>query len=140
MIKHIPNILSFSRIIAASFLFTFNDFYNPVFLCIYVFCAATDFFDGKIARKYKCESKLGAALDRYEGCDLAVAGGVAANSHIRAALERLAKKKGARLHIPKPSLCGDNAAMIAAQGYYEYMGGLRHGSSLNASAEDSIKD
>lgn len=62
-IKYVPNILSGSRIIAASFLFTYNDFYDPVFLCLYIFCAATDFFDGKIARKYHCESKLGAALD-----------------------------------------------------------------------------
>lgn len=62
-IKYVPNILSASRIVSASFLFTFNDFYSPVFLAIYIFCAATDFFDGKIARKYHCESKLGAALD-----------------------------------------------------------------------------
>ncbi len=62
-IKYVPNILSVSRIIAASFLFTFNTFYDPVFLAIYIFCAGTDFFDGKIARKYHCESKLGAALD-----------------------------------------------------------------------------
>lgn len=62
-IKHIPNILSLSRIIAASFLFTFNDFYDHTFLALYVFCAFTDFFDGKIARKYHCESMLGAALD-----------------------------------------------------------------------------
>ena len=61
--KFVPNILSISRIIAASILFTFNDFYDTTFLCIYIFCAATDFFDGKIARKYHCESKLGAALD-----------------------------------------------------------------------------
>ncbi len=61
--KYVPNILSISRIIAASFLFTFNDFYEPAFLIIYIFCAATDFFDGKFARKYHCESKLGAALD-----------------------------------------------------------------------------
>lgn len=61
--KYVPNILSISRVIAASILFTFEDFYDPVFLCIYLFCAATDFFDGKIARKYHCESKLGAALD-----------------------------------------------------------------------------
>ena len=61
--KFVPNILSVSRVIAASFLFTFNDFYDPTFLAIYIFCAATDFFDGKIARKYHCESKLGAALD-----------------------------------------------------------------------------
>ena len=63
MKKHIPDILSVSRIIAASFLFTYNDFYDPVFLCIYVFCAATDFLDGKFARKYHCETVLGAALD-----------------------------------------------------------------------------
>ncbi len=62
-IKYVPNILSLSRVIAASFLFTFNDFYSPVFLVIYIYCAATDFFDGRIARKYHCESKLGAALD-----------------------------------------------------------------------------
>ena len=62
-IKYVPNILSISRVIAASFLFTFNDFYNSKFLAIYIFCAATDFLDGKIARKYHCESKLGAALD-----------------------------------------------------------------------------
>ena len=61
--KYVPNILSISRVIAASFLFTFNDFYDPTFLAIYIFCAATDFFDGKIARKYHCESKLGTALD-----------------------------------------------------------------------------
>ena len=62
-IKHIPNILSLSRIVAASFLFTFNDFYDHTFLALYVFCAFTDFLDGNIARKYHCESKLGAALD-----------------------------------------------------------------------------
>ncbi len=62
-IKYVPNILSASRIISAAFLFTFNSFYEPAFLIIYIFCASTDFFDGKIARKYHCESKLGAALD-----------------------------------------------------------------------------
>lgn len=63
IIKYVPNALSLSRVIAASFLFTFNDFYDTTFLVIYIFCALTDFFDGKIARKYHCESKLGAALD-----------------------------------------------------------------------------
>ena len=62
-IKYVPNILSMVRVIGASYLFTFNDFYDPLFLVIYVICASTDFFDGKIARKYHCESKLGAALD-----------------------------------------------------------------------------
>lgn len=63
LIKYVPNLLSASRIIAAAFLFSFNSFYEPVFLIIYLFCAATDFFDGKIARRYHCESMLGAALD-----------------------------------------------------------------------------
>lgn len=63
IIKYVPNALSLSRVIAASFLFTFNDFYDTTFLVIYIFCALTDFFDGKIARKFHCESKLGAALD-----------------------------------------------------------------------------
>jgi phosphatidylglycerophosphate synthase len=61
--RYVPNALSISRVIAATFLFTFDTFYDPVFLSIYIYCAFTDFIDGKIARKYHCESKLGAALD-----------------------------------------------------------------------------
>ena len=82
--------------------------------------------------------KLDMALEMYPGYDLAVAGGVAANTHLRARLAEVAKKRGVKLFIPSPSLCGDNAAMIAAQGYYEYMAGNRADSSLNASAMDSI--
>ena len=62
-IKYVPNILSATRIIFASVLFTYDNFYDKTFLIIYVFCATTDFLDGKIARKFHCESKLGAALD-----------------------------------------------------------------------------
>ncbi len=82
--------------------------------------------------------KLDMALEMYPGYDLAVAGGVAANTHLRARLAEVAKKRGVKLFIPSPALCGDNAAMIAAQGYYEYMAGARADSSLNASAMDSI--
>jgi N6-L-threonylcarbamoyladenine synthase len=82
--------------------------------------------------------KLGAALDRYEGLDLAVSGGVAANSHLRRRLAEVAKKKKRRLFIPPVSLCGDNAAMIGAEAYYAYLAGKTADSSLNASAEDSI--
>ena len=63
IMKYVPNALSISRVIVAAFLFTFDTFYEPVFLAIYIYCAFTDFVDGKIARKYHCESKLGAALD-----------------------------------------------------------------------------
>lgn len=49
-----------------------------------------------------------------------MAGGVAANSHLREALERLCEKYGKKFFVPPLSLCGDNAVMIACQGYYEY--------------------
>ena len=76
--------------------------------------------------------KLGDALELYGFDTLVVAGGVSANSHLRAALERFAKQKKIRLCLPERSLCGDNAAMMAAQGYYEYMDGVRGGCDLNA--------
>ena len=82
--------------------------------------------------------KLDAAIDKYGNLDLVVAGGVAANSHLRARLQTLAKKRGINLHIPSPALCGDNAAMIAVAGYFEYERGNFADSSLNASALDSI--
>ena len=81
--------------------------------------------------------KIKEALKLHPGCDLAVAGGVAANSHLRKRLEEVAHECGAELFIPPVSLCGDNAAMIAAQGYYDYISGRTATSALNASAQDS---
>ena len=69
------------------------------------------------------------------GCKtIAVAGGVAANLRIRTDLERSCKARGHRLFLPPLALCGDNAAMVAAQGYYEYLAGHRAGPDLNAYA------
>ena len=82
--------------------------------------------------------KIDEALTKEGKLDLAVAGGVAANSHLRRRLGEVAKKAGVTLHIPPFSLCADNAAMIAAQGYYEWERGNLADSSLNASALDSI--
>lgn len=65
---------------------------------------------------------------------LAVAGGVAANSHIRAAFQRQCQAAGAALYMAPLSLCGDNGAMIACQGYYEYLAGHTAGQELNAVA------
>lgn len=65
---------------------------------------------------------------------IAVAGGVAANSRIRADFKTAAEKVGAELFVPPLKLCGDNAAMIGCQGYYEYLSGARADSSLNAYA------
>ena len=63
-----------------------------------------------------------------------VAGGVAANSRIRADFQKAAKENGFSLFVPPLKLCGDNGAMIGAQGYYEYLSGVRAGSDLNAYA------
>ncbi len=81
--------------------------------------------------------KISAALSENKNSALAVSGGVAANSHLRRRLTEVANEHKVKIHIPPISLCGDNAAMIAAAGYYEYMSGARADASLNASANDS---
>ena len=69
---------------------------------------------------------------------LAVAGGVAANSRVRADILSAAKALGADVYLPPLSLCGDNAAMIGAQAYYEYLAGNISDMGLNAYATKSI--
>ena len=69
---------------------------------------------------------------------IAVAGGVAANSRIRADILAAAEKLGATVFMPPLSLCGDNAAMIGAQAYYEWKAGNVADMSLNAYATKSI--
>ncbi|MEA4831816.1 MAG: tRNA (adenosine(37)-N6)-threonylcarbamoyltransferase complex transferase subunit TsaD [Oscillospiraceae bacterium] len=76
---------------------------------------------------------------RYTGCGtLVLCGGVSANSHIRSAFASLAQRKGLRLCVPPVSLCGDNAAMIGAQAYYEFLAGNVGSISSNASADAEI--
>lgn len=65
---------------------------------------------------------------------IAIAGGVAANSRIRADFKAAAEKNGCELLVPPLKLCGDNAAMIGCQGYYEYLAGNTAGWDLNAYA------
>ena len=69
---------------------------------------------------------------------VAVAGGVAANSRIRADILAAAEQLGAQVYMPPLSLCGDNGAMIGAQAYYEYQAGKTADMSLNAYATKSI--
>lgn len=78
------------------------------------------------------------ALEQTGYKKLAVAGGVAANSRIRNDLMHAAKALGAELYMPPLSLCGDNAAMIGAQAYYEFLAGNTADMSLNAYATKSI--
>ena len=78
------------------------------------------------------------ALRRTGYTTLAVAGGVAANSRIRRDILSAAEARGVRVCMPPLHLCGDNGAMIGAQGYYEYLAGNTADMSLNAYATKSI--
>jgi N6-L-threonylcarbamoyladenine synthase len=78
------------------------------------------------------------ALEQTDYKKLAVAGGVAANSRIRKDILSAAEKLGAEVYLPPLSLCGDNAAMIGAQAYYEYLAGNVADMKLNAYATKSI--
>ena len=71
---------------------------------------------------------------------LAVAGGVAANSRIRSDFQIACEKAGVQLYIPPLRLCGDNAAMIGCQAFYEYQSGVTAGSDLNAWANMEIEE
>ena len=83
-------------------------------------------------------TRLELLLSREGGLNVVLAGGVAANSHLRAAVASTAEKYGAKLYLPPLKLCGDNAAMIASQGYFEYLKGTRGGTDLNAFATKGV--
>ena len=81
---------------------------------------------------------IAAALDRGAK-KIALAGGVAANSGLRETLGKAAEKHGMELYMPPLPLCGDNAAMIGCQGYYEFLAGNLADESLNAIATLKIE-
>jgi N6-L-threonylcarbamoyladenine synthase len=62
----------------------------------------------------------------------AIAGGVASNGTIRAAMAQMCVEEGAEFYHPSPILCTDNAAMIGAAAYYDFIAGKRAGLDLNA--------
>lgn len=72
------------------------------------------------------------AAKKYGSSCIAVAGGVAANSALKASMEDNCQKNGIKLYYPSPVYCTDNAAMIAVQGYYNFMAGKISGLDLNA--------
>lgn len=65
------------------------------------------------------------AVEEYGFKKFAIAGGVASNSALRSAMEEACKKRGVAFYHPSPILCTDNAAMIGAAAYYEYLAGTR---------------
>lgn len=79
------------------------------------------------------------AMKLHKMKKLAVAGGVSANSVLRREIKNLCQKNNWELFLPELSLCSDNAAMVGAQAYYEYLSGNRAPLSLNAYATISIE-
>lgn len=77
------------------------------------------------------DNAIRAAKD-YHMDRLAIAGGVASNGALRAAMEAACEKEGIRFYRPSPIFCTDNTAMIGVAAYYEYQKGTRHGWDLNA--------
>lgn len=79
------------------------------------------------------------AMEDRQMTKLVIAGGVSANRLVRREFDRICKERGWFLFVPELSLCGDNAAMVGAQGYYEFLSGKRAGMELNACAAMTIE-
>ncbi len=84
--------------------------------------------------------KTVSAMNEYGEKTLVLAGGVSANSVLRKRAENEAEKHGWKLYLPDLSLCGDNGAMVGAQGYYEYLSGKTADLSLNGRATADITE
>lgn len=80
------------------------------------------------------------AMEMYDEKTLVLAGGVSANSVLRSRMESLAKEKNWDLYLPDLSLCGDNGAMVGAQGYFEYVNGTTANMDLNGKATADITE
>lgn len=78
------------------------------------------------------------AADNFGYKTIAVAGGVSANSGVRTAMEKACGERGYKLYMPEFKYCGDNGAMIACQGYYDFLAGKRADESLNGIATLSL--
>ena len=72
------------------------------------------------------------AINEFKMDKFAIAGGVASNATLREEIRKACEEKGVAFYHPSPIFCTDNAAMIGAAGYYEYLAGTRSGLDLNA--------
>ena len=128
-----PLDLSFSGLKTAAINLIHNANQKGEAIDVPALCAAVS---GAVSNALVSRAEL--ALQQTGRKTLAVAGGVAANSRIRSDVTRLAERLGVRLCLPELRYCGDNAAMIGAQGYYEYLAGNTADMTLNAYATKSL--
>ena len=77
-------------------------------------------------------SNVKKAIKQYGENKIVIAGGVSRNTYIRKEFDKLEEEMGIKVYYPEPILCTDNAAMIAAAGYYDYINGKRADLKLNA--------
>lgn len=91
-------------------------------LCLSFEKTATDMLENNIKK----------AVNATKINKIVLAGGVSCNSYIRNRLDQLAQKENLEIYYPEPKLCTDNAAMIAAAGYFNYIKGKRSNLTLNA--------
>ena len=77
-------------------------------------------------------SNIKKAINLYKLDKIVIAGGVSRNLYIRNSFDTLSKELNVKVYYPEPILCTDNAAMIAAAGYYNYINGEKAKLSLNA--------
>lgn len=85
-------------------------------------------------------SNVKKAIKKYNSDKIVIAGGVSRNSFIRNKFDELAKEQKIKVYYPEPILCTDNAAMIAAAGYYNYINGESADLKLNAVPNLKIGD
>lgn len=93
-------------------------------------------------QKTVCEILVGKTMKAAEDLGykkIALAGGVSANSGVRNALSEACGKRGYKLYMPELKYCGDNAAMIGCQGYYDFLAGKRADQTLNGIATLSLE-
>ena len=81
-----------------------------------------------------------AAAEQTGSQKLVLAGGVSANQLLRRRAEEVCRARGWKLYMPERAFCGDNGAMIASQGYYEFLAGHTAGMELNASANADLAE
>ena len=89
---------------------------------------------GELSRVEQLRESSMEALEKIGAQDksFALAGGVASNTALRTSLEKACAARGIPFYVPSPVYCTDNAAMIGAAAYYDYIAGVRHGYDLNA--------